>query len=303
MSDSSAFDFGKFIPGFDFLQNLAASGKGAAGPVGGLHNWVAPTVSVDELDKRIQELKAVLFWLEQNGTALKATIQALEVQKMTLATLAGMNLSMAEVAKAFTLPTQDTRAAAPQAAAAAATAEHWPFTAAPAPQAAAAPAPMAEPEPEPEATPEPEPPAPAPKAAPARKRPPPAAAPAPAAAGLADPMQWWGALTQQFQQIAANAMRDATPPATTAPDASDSVAESAGQTGAEGQKGSQKKSAIKRPAKKAAKKASAPAARKAPAKKAAAKKTAARKKPAAKPAPAKPAAAGWPLPPPFKFGR
>ncbi len=301
MSDSSAFDFGKFIPGFDFLQNLAASGKGAAGPVGGLHNWVAPTVSVDELDKRIQELKAVLFWLEQNGTALKATIQALEVQKMTLATLQGMNLSMAEVARAFTLPTQGTPAAAPSPAA---TPEHWPFAAAPAPQPAAAPTPAAEPEPQPEPTPEPEPPAAAAsKAAPARKRPPPAAAPAPAAAGLADPMQWWGALTQQFQQIAANAMRDATPPATTAPGASDSVAESAGQTGAEGQKGSQKKSAIKRPAKKAAKKASAPAARKAPAKKAAAKKTAARKKPAAKPAPAKPAAAGWPLPPPFKFGR
>ena len=301
MSDSSAFDFGKFIPGFDFLQNLAASGKGAAGPVGGLHNWVAPTVSVDELDKRIQELKAVLFWLEQNGTALKATIQALEVQKMTLATLQGMNLSMAEVARAFTLPTQGTPAAAPSPAA---TPEHWPFAAAPAPQPAAAPTPAAEPEPQPEPTPEPEPPAAAaPKAAPARKRPPPAAAPAPAAAGLADPMQWWGALTQQFQQIAANAMRDAAPPATTAPGASDSVAESAGQTGAEGQKGSQKKSAIKRPAKKAAKKASAPAARKAPAKKAAAKKTAARKKPAAKPAPAKPAAAGWPLPPPFKFGR
>ena len=301
MSDSSAFDFGKFIPGFDFLQNLAASGKGAAGPVGGLHNWVAPTVSVDELDKRIQELKAVLFWLEQNGTALKATIQALEVQKMTLATLQGMNLSMAEVARAFTLPTQGTPAAAPSPAA---TPEHWPFAAAPAPQPAAAPTPAAEPEPQPEPTPEPEPPAAAaPKAAPARKRPPPAAAPAPAAAGLADPMQWWGALTQQFQQIAANAMRDATPPATTAPDASDSAADSAGQTVAEGQKGSQKKSAIKRPAKKAAKKASAPAARKAPAKKAAAKKTAARKKPAAKPAPAKPAAAGWPLPPPFKFGR
>ena len=101
MSDSSAFDFGKFIPGFDFLQNLAASGKGAAGPVGGLHNWVAPTVSVDELDKRIQELKAVLFWLEQNGTALKATIQALEVQKMTLATLQGMNVAMGDMVGAF----------------------------------------------------------------------------------------------------------------------------------------------------------------------------------------------------------
>ena len=207
MSDSSAFDFGKFIPGFDFLQNLAASGKGAAGPVGGLHNWVAPTVSVDELDKRIQELKAVLFWLEQNGTALKATIQALEVQKMTLATLQGMNLSMAEVARAFTLPTQGTPAAAPSPAA---TPEHWPFAAAPAPQPAAAPTPAAEPEPQPEPTPEPEPPAAAaPKAAPARKRPPPAAAPAPAAAGLADPMQWWGALTQQFQQIAAETLREA----------------------------------------------------------------------------------------------
>ena len=300
MSDSSAFDFGKFIPGFDFLQNLAASGKGAAGPVGGLHNWVAPTVSVDELDKRIQELKAVLFWLEQNGTALKATIQALEVQKMTLATLQGMNLSMAEVARAFTLPTQGTPAAAPSPAA---TPEHWPFAAAPAPQPAAAPTPAAEPEPQPEPTPEPEPPAAAPKAAPARKRPPPAAAPAPAAAGLADPMQWWGALTQQFQQIAANAMRDAAPPATTAPGASDSIAAGEEGTGATAQEDSQKKPATKRPAKKAAKKASAPAARKAPAKKAAAKKTAARKKPAAKPAPAKPAAAGWPLPPPFKFGR
>ena len=301
MSDANAFDFGKFIPGFDFLQKLSASAPGAGGAAPGLHSWVAPTVSVDELDKRIKELKAVLFWLEQNGTALKATIQALEVQKMTLATLQGMNLSMAEVARAFTLPTQGTPAAAPSPAA---TPEHWPFAAAPAPQPAAAPTPAAEPEPQPEPTPEPEPPAAAaPKAAPARKRPPPAAAPAPAAAGLADPMQWWGALTQQFQQIAANAMRDATPPATTAPGASDSVAESAGQTGAEGQKGSQKKPATKRPAKKAAKKASAPAARKAPAKKAAAKKTAARKKPAAKPAPAKPAAAGWPLPPPFKFGR
>ena len=301
MSDSSAFDFGKFIPGFDFLQNLAASGKGAAGPVGGLHNWVAPTVSVDELDKRIQELKAVLFWLEQNGTALKATIQALEVQKMTLATLQGMNLSMAEVARAFTPPTQGTPAAAPSPAA---TPEHWPFAAAPAPQPAAAPTPAAEPEPQPEPTPEPEPPAAAaPKAAPARKRPPPAAAPAPAAAGLADPMQWWGALTQQFQQIAANAMRDAAPPATTAPGASDSIAAGEEGTGATAQEDSQKNPATKRPAKKAAKKASAPAARKAPAKKAAAKKTAARKKPAAKPAPAKPAAAGWPLPPPFKFGR
>ena len=283
MSDSSAFDFGKFIPGFDFLQNLAASGKGAAGPVGGLHNWVAPTVSVDELDKRIQELKAVLFWLEQNGTALKATIQALEVQKMTLATLQGMNLSMAEVARAFTLPTQGTPAAAPSPAA---TPEHWPFAAAPAPQPAAAPTPAAEPEPQPEPTPEPEPPAAAaPKAAPARKRPPPAAAPAPAAAGLADPMQWWGALTQQFQQIAANAMRDAAPVISGAPAAQ----------GAPSRPAATPKAAAKK----------APAQRRATKKTAAAKKKAAsaKRSSAADGAAREPAAqrnAGWPLPPPAK---
>ena len=311
MSDSSAFDFGKFIPGFDFLQNLAASGKGAAGPVGGLHNWVAPTVSVDELDKRIQELKAVLFWLEQNGTALKATIQALEVQKMTLATLQGMNVSMAEVAKAFTIPTPDV-AAAPVAAAAEpapSRPDQWPFSATPAaPQADPAPAPAAAPEaaPAPPAEPDPEPAAPAPKAAPARKRKPAAkAAAAPAAPGLTDPMQWWGALTQQFQHIAANALRDAGPPPTgAAPDAPDSVADGGASKAPTAKKTARKGAAAKRPARKspakparkAAGKKAAPAARKSPSGKTA----------AADPAPAKktkPAATGWPLPPPFKFGR
>ena len=31
MSDANAFDFGKFIPGFDFLQKLSASARGAGG--------------------------------------------------------------------------------------------------------------------------------------------------------------------------------------------------------------------------------------------------------------------------------
>ena len=33
-------------------------------------NWVAPTLNVEELDKRIDELKAVQFWLDQNAKAL-----------------------------------------------------------------------------------------------------------------------------------------------------------------------------------------------------------------------------------------
>ena len=43
------------------------------------------------------------FWLEQNSKALGATIQALEVQKMTLATLKGMNFNIGDVANALKL--------------------------------------------------------------------------------------------------------------------------------------------------------------------------------------------------------
>jgi arginase len=69
---------------------------------------VAPTLNVEELDKRIEELKAVHFWLDQNAKALAATVQALEVQKMTLATLQGMNFNMGDVANALKLKAADT---------------------------------------------------------------------------------------------------------------------------------------------------------------------------------------------------
>src|SRR3954468_11002682 len=108
MSDNDNFGFGKFVPGFDFLQNLAKGASDAMPQMPNISNWVAPTLSVEELDKRITELKAVHFWLDQNGKALSATIQALEVQKMTLATLKGMNFSMGELANALKLKTADT---------------------------------------------------------------------------------------------------------------------------------------------------------------------------------------------------
>ncbi|MDB5731841.1 MAG: hypothetical protein JWQ03_1736, partial [Variovorax sp.] len=106
MSDpSKPFAFSNFVPGFDFLKNIASGGGGTGGALAGLpgiSSWVAPTLSVEEVDKRIQELKAVQFWLDQNVNALKATVQALEVQKMTLSTLKGMNVRMEDLAGAFT---------------------------------------------------------------------------------------------------------------------------------------------------------------------------------------------------------
>jgi hypothetical protein len=181
MSDTSAFGFGKFVPGFDFLQNLSqtASKASPAAGIPGMSNWVAPTLSIEDIDKRIQELKAVQFWLEQNGTALKATIQALEVQKMTLTTLQGMNVSMADLAKAFTVKP--------------------PEAAAPAPAAQPAPAPEAEAKAAPETESE---------AAAAAKPKSANRAKAGAAKPAVDPMAWWGSLTQQFQNIASAAMKD-----------------------------------------------------------------------------------------------
>ena len=120
MSDTSNFGFGKLVPGFDFLQNLAKGASSSIPQLPNLSNWVAPTISVEELEKRIEELKAVQFWLEQNSRALAATIQALEVQKMTLATLKGMNFSMGDVANAFKLKAADTVTSAAEAVAGAA---------------------------------------------------------------------------------------------------------------------------------------------------------------------------------------
>lgn len=161
MIDTNAFT--KLVPGFDFLNNLM-QGAGQATPAMG--QWIAPTLNPDELEKRIGELKTVQFWLEQNARMIGMTVQALEVQRMTLSTLQTMNLPMADLRNALTLPT------------------------APAAPAAATPPP---------APPAPPPPKPAAPAA--------AAGDAPAKPAV-DPMQWWGALTQQFTELATKAMQD-----------------------------------------------------------------------------------------------
>ena len=178
MSEQQSMGFGKFVPGFDFLQNLAKSASQTLPQMPNLSNWVAPTLNVEELDKRIGELKAVHFWLDQNSKALGATIQALEVQKMTLATLKGMNFNMGDVANALKLKAADTVASGVQK-----VSEKAADSASAIAQVAASK-----------------------KATPRKAK---AGGKAAAAPGVVDPMQWWGALTQQFQQIATSAMKDA----------------------------------------------------------------------------------------------
>ena len=90
MADTAA-NFAKLVPGFDFLQGLVKNAGAALPSIG---QWVAPTLNPEELEKRIEELRTVQFWLEQNARMLGATIQALEVQRMTLSTLKTMNVQM-----------------------------------------------------------------------------------------------------------------------------------------------------------------------------------------------------------------
>jgi len=99
MSDNS---FTKFVPGFEFLQGLV---KNAGSALPGIGQWVAPTLNPEELAKRIEELRTVQFWLEQNARMLGATIQALEVQRMTLSTLKSMNVPLTDLRDSLKLPT------------------------------------------------------------------------------------------------------------------------------------------------------------------------------------------------------
>jgi hypothetical protein len=147
-------NFTKLVPGFDFLQGLV---KNAGSALPNIGQWVAPTLNPEELEKRIEELRTVQFWLEQNARMLGATIQALEVQRMTLSTLKTMNVQMSDLRESLTIRPGDDGQDKP-AKAGAKSAGKGAADAAPPP-------------------------------------------------GV-DPMQWWGALTKQFTQLAASAMKD-----------------------------------------------------------------------------------------------
>jgi hypothetical protein len=162
---ADAAPFAKLVPGFDFLQGLV---KNAGSALPNIGQWVAPTLNPEELEKRIEELRTVQFWLEQNARMLGATIQALEVQRMTLSTLKTMNVQMDDLRESLRIRVPGAPATA---------------------QADAAPAAQ-------------------PPAKKARKTAGAKANGGAAALPAVDPMQWWGALTKQFTQLATTAMKD-----------------------------------------------------------------------------------------------
>lgn len=86
----------------DFVKNLWGSmglpGMNMTGmsmPGMNVAGMVMPTLSVDEINKKITDLKAVESWLSLNMSMLRSTIQALEVQAATITTLQTMGETFA----------------------------------------------------------------------------------------------------------------------------------------------------------------------------------------------------------------
>jgi hypothetical protein len=179
-SGSRAFDMGRMaFGGLGQVLDSVEFVKRAWSTMN-LPGTMVPTVDIDELDRRIADLKAVEQWLNVNLGMLRGTIQGLEIQRGTLAAV-----------KAFgaTLGTMPPPAPPEPPARAGSRARPAPP---PEPPRAAAP----------ERTPPPEP-------AAAAEQPAPAAGPPQAGAGALpgiDPSAWWNLLQANFNQVAEAAL-------------------------------------------------------------------------------------------------
>ena len=105
--------------------------RGMWGSMGfSLPGMVAPTFDVDELEKRITDLKAVEGWLRMNLSMLQMTIQGMEMQKATLTAVRAMGTmastashNFSEAAAPAPLPAE----LAPEATGAFSQAAMWPW--------------------------------------------------------------------------------------------------------------------------------------------------------------------------------
>ena len=163
----------------DFVKNLWGSMSVPGMNIPGI---TTPTLSVDELDKKIGDLKAVEAWLSVNMSMLRGTVQALEVQRGTIATLKSMGASLAAAVKQPDSSVTSLFESIPYASA------FFPMPVAA--KAEAAPTEKAAPEPEVKAAPAP---------APAAETP-------DTAAQMTNPAAWWNLLQDQFKQAVSTTM-------------------------------------------------------------------------------------------------
>lgn len=99
MAQSTPSSDDAFKDSLNFVKKLwggmGVPGMNASG-VPTMPGMPMPTMSLEELDKRIQEMKSVEAWLNVNISMLHNTIQALEIQRATIATLHSLSSTMAQ---------------------------------------------------------------------------------------------------------------------------------------------------------------------------------------------------------------
>jgi hypothetical protein len=78
------------MAGLPSVPGATQAAQFVAGLPSALPSMITPTMDVAELDKRIADLRAVEQWLNLNMQMLRTTIQTLEVQRNTIATLKSM---------------------------------------------------------------------------------------------------------------------------------------------------------------------------------------------------------------------
>ncbi|MFZ6872058.1 PhaM family polyhydroxyalkanoate granule multifunctional regulatory protein [Undibacterium sp. Di27W] len=210
---------GSEIPGMNAMGDTLSFVKKLWGNMQ-VPGMVAPPMSVDELDKKIQDLKTVESWLTVNMNMLRGTIQALEVQRATLAALQSLGESFAQHAQQAGAMAE--QAATPFSARPATTEEahsnaNWPMhPSTDKPESAAGKIPEPDPDTEVDEDEDMPPDASEVKAEPKSEVHPnnsDASADAPeqarasdASAPFANPAAWWGLLQEQFKQAVSKAM-------------------------------------------------------------------------------------------------
>ena len=155
----------------EFMRNMWGAMK--------VPGMTMPSLSPEEIDKQITDLKAVESWLQLNMNMLRSSIQALEMQSATLSTLQTMGDNFAQTMKSMTPEAEPEKQEFQS-----------PFAQYTYPKTAAAP------EPEPESV------------KPSQDEQ--AADTNNMAAQFANPAAWWSVVQDQFSQAVGNAMSPVT---------------------------------------------------------------------------------------------
>jgi hypothetical protein len=112
LPESLAGNFQDAARWFNQLWSNSLDPSAARGAAGMVPSMMMPTLDIKELEKRIADLRSVEQWLQLNQGMLRTTIQALEMQRSTLAAWQELGAGAAPATAAQAAPKASAGAAA-----------------------------------------------------------------------------------------------------------------------------------------------------------------------------------------------